>query len=393
MSADLLDLFLLGAIVVVAIGGYRQGLIVDALSLAGLVAGGVAGLLVAPPIARAIVDGNAQALVALGLGLVLAILGQLLGTTLGTLARQRVTWKPARLIDSVVGAFVAALGVLMIAWVFALPISRSSYSGLSEQVRRSFVMRTINRALPPPPPVFDGFLKLFRQHGFPEVFADLGPTRATNVPPPDPAVVNSPAVRVARDKVLKVTGVARSCSRRLEGTAFVYAPEHLMTNAHVVAGVRTPQVEVGRGDIRDARVVLYDPDRDVAVLYVRGLGVAPLTFAGPARSGDSAVVVGYPEDGPFTAVSARVRERITAVGRDIYDRRDVRRDVYALRTRVRPGNSGGPLLAPDGRVDGVIFAAAADDPSTGYALTAKEVASDAEAGRTATEPVSTQSCD
>jgi S1-C subfamily serine protease len=393
VSADLLDLFLLGAIVVVAIGGYRQGLIVDALSLAGLVAGGVAGLLVAPPIARAIVDGNAQALVALGLGLVLAILGQLLGTTLGTLARQRVTWKPARLIDSVVGAFVAALGVLMIAWVFALPISRSSYSGLSEQVRRSFVMRTINRALPPPPPVFDGFLKLFRQHGFPEVFADLGPTRATNVPPPDPAVVNSPAVRVARDKVLKVTGVARSCSRRLEGTAFVYAPEHLMTNAHVVAGVRTPQVEVGRGDIRDARVVLYDPDRDVAVLYVRGLGVAPLTFAGPARSGDSAVVVGYPEDGPFTAVSARVRERITAVGRDIYDRRDVRRDVYALRTRVRPGNSGGPLLAPDGRVDGVIFAAAADDPSTGYALTAKEVASDAEAGRTATEPVSTQSCD
>jgi S1-C subfamily serine protease len=393
VTADLLDVFLLGAIAVVAIGGYRQGLVVDALSLAGLIAGGVVGLLVAPPIAKAIVDGSPQSLVALGLGLVLAILGQLLGTTIGTIARQRITWKPARLVDSVVGAFVAALGVLMLAWVFALPISKSSYAGLSDQVRRSFVMRTMNRVLPDPPPVFDSFLRLFRQHGFPEVFADLGPTRTANVPPPDPAAVNAPSVRIARDRVLKVTGVARSCSRRLEGTAFVYAPEHLITNAHVVAGVRTPQVEVGKGDIRDARVVVYDSARDIAVLYVQGLKLAPLTFAGTARTGDSAIVVGYPEDGPFTAVSARVRERITAVGRDIYDRKDVRRDVYALRTRVRPGNSGGPLLAPDGRVYGVIFAAAADDPQTGYALTAKEVAPDADAGRAATVAVSTQSCD
>jgi S1-C subfamily serine protease len=193
--------------------------------------------------------------------------------------------------------------------------------------------------------------------------------------------------------VLKVTGVAKSCSRRLEGTAFVYAPEHLMTNAHVVAGVTTPRVEVKPGDLRDAKVVLYDPGRDIAVLYVPGLKLAPLAFDGDAKSGDTAVVVGYPQDGPFTAVSARVRERITAVGRDIYDRRDVRRDVYSLRTTVRPGNSGGPLLAPDGRVYGVIFAAAADDASTGYALTTREVTGDAEAGRGATAPVSTQRCD
>ena len=355
MTVDLLDLFLLGAVVVVGIGGYRQGLIVDLLSLVGLVAGGVVGLLVAPAIARAIVAGNPQALVALGIGLVLAILGQLVGTTLGTMLRQRVTWRPARLVDSAIGAVVAAGGVLLLAWVFAVPASKSSYVGLAEQVSNSAIMRTVDRTLPPPPPVFDGFLRLFRRHGFPEVFADLGPTRTANVPEPDPAAARSDAVRVARDRVLKVTGVAKSCSRRLEGTAFVYAPEHLMTNAHVVAGVSTPRVEV--------------------------------------RSGDTAVVVGYPQDGPFTAVSARVRERITAVGRDIYDRRDVRRDVYSLRTTVRPGNSGGPLLAPDGRVYGVIFAAAADDSSTGYALTAKEVASDAAQARTATAPVSTQRCD
>jgi S1-C subfamily serine protease len=390
---SLLDVFLLAAVVVVGIGGYRQGLVVDVLSLGGLILGGVIGLLVAPGIARAVVDGNAQALVALGLGLVLAILGQLVGTTVGTSLRQRITWRPARLVDSAVGALVASMGVLLLAWVFALPISRSSYTGLSEQVRESAVMRTVNRALPPPPPVFDSFLRLFRRHGFPEVFSDLGPTRTVNVPPADPAVVNSPAARLARGRVLKVTGVARSCSRRLEGTAFVYAPDHLMTNAHVVAGVRTPQVEVARNDLRDARVVLYDPGRDIAVLYVRNLGISPLAFTEKAKSGDNALVVGYPNDGPFDVQPARIRERITAVGRDIYDRRDVRRDVYALRTKVRPGNSGGPLLATDGRVYGVIFAAAADDPSTGYALTAKEVAGVAEQGRGRTDAVSTQSCD
>ena len=393
MTVDFLDLFILAAVVLVGVGGYRQGLVVDALSLLGLIGGGVIGLLIAPRIARAAVDGNAQGLVALGIGLVLAILGQLVGTTVGTALRQRITWKPARLVDSAVGAVVASVGVLLVAWVFALPASRSPYPLLTDQVRRSLVMRTIDRTLPAPPPVFDEFLDLFRRHGFPEVFSDLGPTRTTNVPAPDPKVANSPAVNVARNRVLKVTGVARACSRRLEGTAFVYAPERLMTNAHVVAGVTNPRVEVARGDVREAKVVVYDPGRDIAVLYVRGLKLAPLSFAGAAETGDDAVVVGYPEDGPFTAVSARVRERITAVGRDIYDRRDVRRDVYALRTRVRPGNSGGPLLAPDGRVYGVIFAAAADDPSTGYALTAKEVASDAEAGRHATNAVSTQSCD
>ncbi|HEX8001834.1 MAG TPA: MarP family serine protease [Mycobacteriales bacterium] len=390
---SLLDVFLVAAVIVVGIGGYRQGLIVDVLSLGGLMAGGVVGLLVAPAVARAVVEGNAQALVALGLGLVLAILGQLIGTTIGTSLRQRITYRPARVVDSTVGAVVAALGVLLLAWVFALPVSRSSYTGLSEQVRQSAVMRVVNRTLPPPPPVFDSFLRLFRRHGFPEVFSDLGPTRTVNVPPADPAVVNSPAARLARGRVLKVTGVAKSCSRRLEGTAFVYATDHLMTNAHVVAGVRTPQVEVARNDVRDARVVLYDPGRDIAVLYVRNLGISPLTFAEGAKSGDSALVVGYPNDGPFDVQPARVRERITAVGRDIYDRRDIRRDVYALRTRVRPGNSGGPLLSPEGRVYGVIFAAAADDASTGYALTAKEVAGVAATGARSSEPVSTQSCD
>jgi S1-C subfamily serine protease len=165
-----------------------------------------------------------------------------------------------------------------------------------------------------------------------------------------------------------------------------------MTNAHVVAGVTRPNVEVG-GQRRAATVVLYDPDRDIAVLAVPGLTASPLSFAGAARTGDSALVIGYPQDGPYRADAARIRGTQNAKGPDIYQRRTVIREIYALRSRVRPGNSGGPLLTPEGRVLGVVFAAAADDPQTGYALTAREVASDAAAGRTATAKVGTEGCD
>jgi S1-C subfamily serine protease len=200
-------------------------------------------------------------------------------------------------------------------------------------------------------------------------------------------------VQRARQQVLKITGEAPSCGRRIEGTGFVYAADRVMTNAHVVAGVRRPKVDVGQGRSLDARVVLFDSDRDIAVLAVPGLNRAPLKFGPRAKSGSDAIVVGYPQDGPFTPVAARVAAVQKARGPDIYQSRTVTREIYALRARVLPGNSGGPLLATDGSVYGVVFAAAADDPKTGYALTAHEVASDAERGATATEQVSTRGCD
>ena len=165
-----------------------------------------------------------------------------------------------------------------------------------------------------------------------------------------------------------------------------------MTNAHVVAGVRTLKVEAG--DRRLAgRVVVFDPARDLAVIYVPDLEAPALRFAGPTKSGTSAIVLGYPEDGPYTATPARVRDTRMIQGPDIYNTGSVRREVYALRSNVRSGNSGGPLMSLAGTVDGVIFAAAADDPQTGFALTAKEAAPVAAVGRTATARVSTQGCD
>ena len=189
-------------------------------------------------------------------------------------------------------------------------------------------------------------------------------------------------MRKASASVVKVLGEAR-CNRAIEGSGFVISPHHVMTNAHVVAG--TSQVSVvlseGAGVAVPAQVVQYDPARDVAVLDVPRLSAAPLSFTrSPAPAGARAVVLGYPEDGP------------TISGANIYGDPGVRREVYSIRSTVRSGNSGGPLLADDGTVLGVVFATDLRSPDTGYALSAAEVAHDFTLGRDASTPVATGGC-
>jgi S1-C subfamily serine protease len=164
-----------------------------------------------------------------------------------------------------------------------------------------------------------------------------------------------------------------------------------MTNAHVVAGVDEPIVTSGEQEL-DATVVLYDAALDVAVLAVDGLDASPLPWGGSAESGDRAVVLGFPENGPYNAQPARIRDRQSLRGPDIYDEGTVVRDVYSVRALVRSGNSGGPLVSPRGRVLGVVFAASLSDASTGYVLTADLVADNASQALSSQTPVSTGAC-
>jgi S1-C subfamily serine protease len=395
VRGDLLDVILLVACVLFAVSGYRQGFVVGVLSFVGFLGGGVAGAKIAPSVARNdFLKDFPEALVGLAVVFLAASVGQLLATVVGAAVRNRLTFKPARQLDAVAGAAVSVVSLLLVAWLVGTAVASSAFPAVASQVRRSWVLGTVDGLIPQSGKAFfASFRRLINDRGFPDVFG-LAPTRVLEVAPPDPALANHPSVQAARPDVLKITGVASACSRRIEGTGFVYAPERVMTNAHVVAGVRTPRVEIADGRSLDATVVVYDPDRDIAVLAVPGLRRTPLEFAtAEARPGASAIVLGYPEDGPFTVLPARIRGTQKARGPNIYQDRTVVREIYALYAQVRPGNSGGPLMAPDGRVYGVIFAAAADDPKTGYALTAAEVAPDAQAGRTRTAPVSTQSCD
>jgi S1-C subfamily serine protease len=214
------------------------------------------------------------------------------------------------------------------------------------------------------------------------------------VAPPNPAVLASKGLRSSQNSIVKVMGIAPSCQRKIEGSGFVISPHHILTNAHVVAGVTQDQTVTTRLNTRlSARVVLFDPERDLAVLYVPDLNARTLHFAGPANLGDQAIVAGYPRDHPFTVVPARVGDDQLAQAPDIYQSKEVTRQIYSIRANVEPGNSGGPLLAPNGQVDGVVFAAAVGVKDTGYALTASEVESDARRAANAQQGVSTQACD
>ncbi len=395
MPEYLLDIVLIVAAVLFAISGYRQGLVVGLLSFVGFLGGGVLGAKLAPDIAELpFLTNYPRAVVGVAIVFIAASIGQLLATLVGGALRRRLTWSTARNLDAAGGAIVSVVGLLLVAWLVGRAVASSPYPTLATQVRNSVVITTVDDLLPDSGRrFFDSFRDLIDERGFPEVFEELRPPELRDVPPADPALTASPVVKTVQPSVLKITGLAESCRRRIEGTGFVYAPGRVMTNAHVIAGVDEPMVEVGDRKL-PARVVVYDPGRDLAVLAVEGLSRPPLAFATEAaETGDDAIVVGYPNDGPFQADAARVVLRQDARGPDIYNESVLVRDIYSLKGLVQPGNSGGPLIDPQGRVIGVIFAAAASDPSIGYALTADEASGPASAGISGTARVSTRGCD
>jgi S1-C subfamily serine protease len=396
VSGDLLDLILIVLAAAFAVAGYRQGFIVGILSFAGFLGGAAVGASFAPTLARHLVQGaSQQALVAIITVFVAAMIGQLLASAVGAAVRSRVSWRPATVVDSVAGAAVSVLSVLLIAWLIGSAVVNAPFAMITNQVNRSAVLHAVDKVMPSAArTMFSDFRSLLASGPYVQVFGALGAEPQLTVAPPNPAVINSAGLARSRNSIVKVMGVAPSCSRRIEGSGFVISPHHVLTNAHVVAGVSQDQnVSTRRGVKFSAKVVLFDPERDVAVLYVSQLNARPLTFTGPASLGANAVVAGYPLDHSFTAVPARVGDDQQAQAPDIYQSHEVTRQIYSIRADVEPGNSGGPLLATNGDVYGVVFAAAVGVKNTGYALTANEVRSDVAAGSARTAPVSTQGCD
>ncbi|MFG1605848.1 MarP family serine protease [Actinoplanes sp. NPDC049265] len=387
------DAILILLMLVFAISGYRQGFVIGALSFGGFFSGALIGLQVGPLIANQFADGAVRVVVSLVSIFALAVLGQTLAGWFGTKLRRSMTSKPVQRLDDAGGAMVSLVAVLLVAWLVAIPLKSTSLPWLNREVRSSAVLDGINSLMPQQAQALSSALRsTLDTNGFPEVFSGLSPTNAREVAAPDPALAKSQVVINSRRSVLKILGTAPSCSRRIEGSGFVYADERVMTNAHVVAGTREIEVETSSGRL-DGTVVVYDPKRDLAVIYVPGLRAPRLNFVDkPAATGQNAIVLGYPLDGPYDAQSARVSDVGNVPGPDIYEAGEVNREIYTIRALVRSGNSGGPLITPNGRVLGVIFAAAADDRNIGFAVTAREAAGVAQDGRDRTRGVRTGDC-
>jgi uncharacterized membrane protein required for colicin V production len=398
MIANVLDIVL--ALVLVSYGaiGYRHGFVVSVLSLVGFLSGGAVGMWLLPDLLQhwAGVDNSVVwRTVVLVLGVfIVAALGQSIAVGFGSGLRHGLRAEPARVIDSALGAVATVLAASVLVWFMAAAVQGGAQPPLAKAIGDSRIVQTIDRFVPPQTArLFAGFRSVLDREDFPRVFEGVRAEPIAPIATPDDQLAFGAGVARAAPSVVKITGLAASCNRDLEGSGWVVAPDRVVTNAHVVAGTASDEVRIqGVSRSYDARVVVFDPERDLAVLSVPGLP-APASRQGPAlRRSQGAVVAGFPLDGPYRLDPARVRDVLTATGDDIYGSPGAVREVYSLYARVQPGNSGGPLLSPTGQVVGIVFARSLDDVNTGYALTLDEARPVLDAASGADSPVSTGGC-
>lgn len=372
--AWIVDGFIVVAVLAAMATGWRQGGFASLLSAVGILAGLIIGLGVAPMVLQITDQVGIRFLLALGMLILLIGLGQLLGSALGHAIRDRMKTKSGQRVDSSFGAVLMSVFSLVLIWLIATPMATGLSNSVGKGVRESAILREVNKVMPDEltqlPRSISGMLN---DSGLPPVMMPWEDGSSVDVEAPNIEVADQAMVQDIRPSVVHVIADADGCRRRMMGSGFVTADNYVVTNAHVVAGTQTAYVDTVVG-IKEARVVYYNPEVDIAVLRAENLGLEPLAWAdGPAYTGDDAVVMGFPHSGPFTANAARIRERVNIAGPDIYSNSRVERESYILRGTVVQGNSGGPLISPNGTVLGLIFGASVDDTDTGYAITAEEV--------------------
>ena len=390
MRFTLIDLIILIAVVFAISSGYRRGFWLSLAQYAGLVLGVVIGATLAPIVMDALnLNGAAiRSLVAIMILIVLGTIGSSVGYWVGEPIRLRLLAQPrGGRIDSLAGAVFSALAVLSVSWFLGLSLARIPSPPLSAAIQRSAILRGLDGIAPRPPAFLARVETIIAGVNFPSAFSGLEPVGPSAQPLP--SSINTPGVQAAEAETLKVQGFG--CGGIVFGSGFPVGPGMVLTNAHVVAGTQGTTVRSSSGRSLSARVVLFDPERDVAILYVPRLALPPLNEAS-AQAGTQGAAIGYPGGGSETAEPAVVNGQVRAEGRDIYGQNLVVRSIWFTRAKVQPGNSGGPLVDLNGNVIGVIFAASTTQTGTAYALTDAEVQPDIDQARGRTDAVQIGPC-
>ncbi|MBX4191148.1 MarP family serine protease [Candidatus Saccharibacteria bacterium] len=318
-----------------------------------------------------------------GLALLLFGLGEILAHKLKPHALRLRLGK----LNEIGGGVLEVFFTLTVVWLVASALVNVHSYGIGHDVRRSFIIKKLNTALPRPPDIFAQLEKIISPNGFPNVFLGLEPQH-TSVSPKNS--VDNQAILAAEDSIVKVQGAG--CGGLVFGTGFVTAPNLVVTNAHVVAGIKNPQV-VDKFKTYQATAVWFDPNLDIAVLRVKNLPDQPLTLSEDILpDADAVAVLGFPHGGALVAENAAIIDHVRAVGRNIYNKGVTQRDIYEVQADIQQGDSGGPLLAPDGTVAGVIFAKSVSQNGIGYALLTNQVEPIIPQAAQKTNPVSTGSC-
>ncbi|MFN2463134.1 MAG: MarP family serine protease [Candidatus Dormibacteria bacterium] len=388
---NLLDLVIVAAIFIAFGNGYRRGFSLSSLSYIGLVLGLAIGALVAPPLERAVSAGTTNGPY---IALLILFLAALIGSSIGYAAGEPIRVRLLRArdrgqLDSLAGAAFSIFTVLATSWFLGLAFKRGPIPPISSAIEKSAILRRIDALFPRPPGFLGGVEQIIAGVPYPKVFDAIA---NPNLPGPvtlDPAIATNPAVVDAARRTVKVRSFG--CGGEVFGSGFPVAPEYIASNAHVVAGTHGTTVLLQDGRVLSARVVLFDPERDISILYVPGLRLPPI-LQGDGTRGTAGATIGYPGGGDEVVGAAAVRARVQAEGRDIYGDAQVQREIYVLSANIRPGNSGGPLVDSQGHVLGVVFANSTSNPQEGYALTDTEVAPDVSAGVGRRNPAGTGNC-
>lgn len=341
---NIVDWVLIGVLIVFAWAGWRKGFVAGLLSFVGFIGGGLLAAFMLPDVIVEHTDSGFIRVAVLAIAIVLcAVFGQLITSFVGRRLRGGLTWRPARLVDSLAGAALNVLAVAIVGWIVVSAVAYLPESTVTTSVRQSPVLIGLDKLVPDiARNTFTNLRDAVSATAVPRVFSGLAEFTGPDVETPDAQSAKAGGVQSARASVVQVSGDAEECLSEISGSGFVVAPGYVLTNAHVVAGVSQPRVQVsGQGEYLAAKVVAFDPKLDVAVLLIPKLRATPLPLADNlAASGDPVVALGFPGGGDFTATPARIRAVITARGDDIYGQAGVERELYAFRGQLRPGNSG-----------------------------------------------------
>jgi len=385
------DLVLIVLLIAALVSGIAGGAVASLGALLGLVAGGLAALWLMPIVNDAWPMQSFRPFAVLIAGLLLLGIGIGIGAAVGRALRSGVDrTTPLRVIDRILGGVASIVVAALAISLIGTGVAATGSPVISSAIASSRVLQTIEQLTPDP---VDATLAQLRaavmDDGIPRIAALLGGDAA---PTSAPVVLDDPALTDAAASVARISGVAYACATSSTGSGFVIAPDRVVTNAHVVAGVEKPVVELPGREAREGTIVYFDPVDDLAVIAVPDLGATALDVVPTLTPGSSAVVQGYPYGGPFTMVNAQVLSVGTTAVDDIYSASSSPREIYALNAAVRPGNSGGPLLTAAGDVAGVVFARDQNDENRGYAMTPTELLPVVAQSGARSDPVSSGAC-
>ncbi|MGO4591257.1 MarP family serine protease [Paenarthrobacter sp. 2TAF44] len=386
----ILDLALILMLLSYLIYGLRSGFLVTLGGIAGFVVGAIAAFMAVPLVSGWVSDSGWRLTATVGAAVVLIALGHGLGTMIGRKVRHAVRIKPLHAADRLIGGVVSVVVAALVMSMLAFSISSLGVPFVSQQLAESRVIRYIDSLTPTPVKTTMAQLRsTVIGDGIPKLIEGFGPSTPVTIPNES---TDTPALNRAAESVLKIAGTAFECGQNQTGSGFVVSPGRVVTNAHVVAGVSQPVVEIPDGGALPGRVVYFDSQRDIAVLAVDGLSSDPLQLSPDLAAGSPAAFAGYPHGGPFQSKPATVQGISTILVPDIYGSNPSPESVYKLAGDVQPGNSGGPLLTMQGQVAGLIFAKTTTDAALGFALTMEDIQPVAAQAPGLSNPVSPGQC-